>query len=272
MIECKNLSVGYDGETVIGNVTFSPVKGAFTVIVGSNGCGKSTLLKAIMGQADVLEGSITLDGRPLKEWGSRLARRIAYLPQNRSDVNLPVSRMVLHGRFPYMGYPRHYTKEDHRKVNCVLEQLAIRHLQDCPVSELSGGEKQKAYLAMALVQDADILLLDEPTTFLDVSAQLELLNLLKELTVQGKTILAVLHDLNHALRYADRILAITGASTGQSVQLSHQAYTGAVYDTPQSILASGLLEQIFNLRIRPLQDESGCLHYVFSLKTIPQQL
>lgn len=253
MMECKKLSVGYDRKAVLENVNFSPVQGAFTVIVGPNGCGKSTLLKTIMGEAKVLEGSLTLDGRPIKEWGTGLAQKIAYLPQNRSEVNLPVGRMVLHGRFPYMGYPRRYTKEDESRVTKALALMGISHLRDCPVSALSGGEKQKAYLAMALVQDAEYLLLDEPTTYLDMAAQLELLELLKTLTARGKTVIAVLHDLNHALCYGDYLLAIP-----KNKQMP------VMYATSQKLLTLGYLEQIFGLRIHTLFDEYGDEHFAFT--------
>lgn len=251
MLECKNLTAGYGYGDVLHQVSFQPEKGELTVIVGPNGSGKSTLLKTIMGQTGILEGSILLDGRPFGEWSRKeLAKRIAYLPQERSESSLSVERMVMHGRFPYMGYPRQYSEEDKQIVTQALKQMGIYELREESVQELSGGERQKAYLAMALAQQSELLLLDEPSTYLDIPAQLELLELLKSLTQQGKTVIAVLHDLNQALQYADRMLLM---EAGKSL----------AYDTPGNLLESGLLEKVFHLKIREFRDYDERSFYGF---------
>ena len=254
MLECKNLTAGYGYGDILQQVSFQPEKGALTVIVGPNGCGKSTLLETIMGQTGMTAGRILLEGRPFQEWSRReTAKKIAYLPQERSESSLSVERMVMHGRFPYMGYPRQYSEEDTRIVARALKQMGIYELREEAVRELSGGERQKAYLAMALAQESDILLLDEPSTYLDIPAQLELLELLKGLTLQGKTVITVLHDLNQALQYADMILLI---EAGKSL----------AYDTPGNLLGKGFLEKVFQLKIQTFQDAEGHCFYGFSEK------
>ena len=191
-----------------------------------------------MGQTGILEGSILLDGRPFGEWSRQeLAKRIAYLPQERSESSLSVERMVMHGRFPYMGYPRQYSEEDKQIVTQALKQMGIYELREESVQELSGGERQKAYLAMALAQQSELLLLDEPSTYLDIPAQLE-------------TVIAVLHDLNQALQYADRMLLM---EAGKSL----------AYDTPGNLLESGLLEKVFHLKIREFRDYDERSFYGF---------
>ncbi len=252
MIKCEQLAAGYGGNTVIHGIDWSLADGKLTVIVGPNGSGKSTLLKAILGQAERKGGRISLEGRSIGEWSSRdVAKRVAYLPQNRNDANISVFRMVLHGRFPYIEYPRHYTREDEEAVLRALQKMGIEHLKGKPVSELSGGEKQKAYLAMALVQDSPVLLLDEPATYLDICGQLELMRILRRLTREGKTVAAVLHDLNFALQYGDEMLLM---EEGRLVQKG----------TCRECLESGSLERVFGIRISCLLDEDKKPHYCFS--------
>lgn len=251
MIRCENLTAGYGRREVIRNINWAAESG-LTAIVGPNGSGKSTLLKSLTGQAAIMGGCAYLDEKPLRRWKSgKMARRIAYLPQSRNDVNLSVFRMVLHGRFPHLAYPRHYGDEDEKMVIQAAERMGIGGLLEKPVSELSGGEKQRAYLAMAMVQDAPILLLDEPATYLDISAQVELMEMLKQLTREGKTVVAVLHDLNHALQYAEEIILMeNGRMRGSG--------------TPKEILGTGVLEEVFRVRVHSLRDECGKVHYCFS--------
>lgn len=256
MIRCEKLSAGYGREEVIKDISWEAAEGRLTAIVGPNGSGKSTLLKSLTGQTVAEGGCVYLEGKPLKQWKSRdMAKQLAYLPQSRNDTNISVFRMVLHGRFPYLAYPRHYTKEDEEMVIRTLERMGISDLLEKPVSSLSGGEKQRAYLAMALVQDAPILLLDEPTTYLDLSAQIELMEMLKHLAGEGKTVAVVLHDLNHALQYAEEIVLMENGRMKQC-------------GTPKEILKSGVLEDVFHVRIHILQDEWGKNYYCFNCRQI----
>lgn len=252
MIRCEKLSAGYGREAVIKDISWEAAEGRLTAIVGPNGSGKSTLLKSLTCQTVEEGGCVYLEGKPLKQWKSKdMAKQLAYLPQSRNDTNISVFRMVLHGRFPYLSYPRHYTKNDEEMVIRTLERMGIDELSEKPVSELSGGEKQKAYLVMALVQDAPILLLDEPTTYLDLSAQIELMEMLKQLSEDGKTVAVVLHDLNQALWYADEIVLMENGRMKQC-------------GTPEEILCSGALEDVFHVRIHILPDECGKKYYCFS--------
>ncbi|MDO5415573.1 MAG: ABC transporter ATP-binding protein [Lachnospiraceae bacterium] len=257
-MECRGLSAGYRRKEVLHGIDWTLETGKMTAIVGPNGSGKSTLLKAMMGQAEIRSGEILLDGKRIQDWDSRnLAKKIAYLPQNRSESRLPAERMVLHGRFPYRSASGHYTKEDEERAAMALSRMGMEHLCHKPVSELSGGERQKVYLAMALAQDAPVLLLDEPAVFLDLSWQLELMELLEELVREGKTVAAVLHDLNHALQYADRLLVMEGGRV-------------RAYGTRKQILESGILEQVFGLDISEVRDGKGRLQYCFSRASVSE--
>lgn len=254
MIRCEKLTAGYGGKEVLHEINWEAEKGKFTAVIGPNGSGKSTLLKTILGQTKVFGGDICLEGKPIKEYGSReLAKRIAYLPQHRDDAGISVSRMVLHGRFPYIAFPRRYTVADEEKVGQALKKMGIEALRDKPVSELSGGEKQKVYLAMALVQDAPVLLLDEPAASLDLSCQLSLTAMLKTLSREGKTVVAVTHDLNYALQYADKLLII---NKGRAVQ----------YGTTEETLETGVMEKVFGLHISRIRDDNGQTHYCFAVR------
>lgn len=254
MIRCVNLSAGYGRKKVLKNISWKVEEGLFTAILGPNGCGKSTLMKALMGQLEGMEGEIFLGENPIRDLNSReIAKKMAYLPQSRGTSGITVARMVLHGRFPYIHYPRHYTSEDEAKVEAALERVGIEKLKNNSVAELSGGERQKAYLAMALVQDAPILLLDEPATYLDISAQLELMEMLQTFTDEGKTVVAVLHDVNQALQYAHRL---TLMDKGTIVK----------HGTPEEILREKKLEELFGIGVKILQDEEGKKNYCFTLQ------
>lgn len=252
MIRCEGLTAGYGRVSIIDGMEWSAAKGKFNAVIGPNGSGKSTLLKAVMGQAGIFGGKIYAGEKDISELNSReMAKCIAYLPQNRNDTNISVYRMVLHGRFPYISYPRHYTEEDRQKVEQALERMGISHLKNRPVSELSGGEKQKAYLAMAMAQETPVLLLDEPATYLDLPCQLELMRQLCGLKNEGKTIITVLHDLNHALLYADEILLM---------EKGKKVFQG----TAENIISTGKLEEVFHIKVNRLTDGEGGSHYFFS--------
>ncbi len=253
MIRCEKLAAGYGGKEVLHEINWEAEKGKFTAIIGPNGSGKSTLLKTILGQTKVFGGNIHLEGKPIKEYDSReLAKQIAYLPQHRDDTGISVGRLVLHGRFPYIAFPRHYTDADEEKAGQALKKMGIEALRHNPVSGLSGGEKQKAYLAMALAQDSPVLLLDEPAAGLDLSCQLSLMAMLKTLSREGKTIVAVTHDLNYALQYADKLLII---NKGRAIQ----------HGSPEEALETGVMEKVFGLRISRIKDDNGQTHYCFAV-------
>ena len=217
MLELKHVSVGYAGHVVLEDVSLALRPGRVLVLLGPNGCGKSTLLRAMAGLLPPLGGEILLDGK--RERHSReAARRLAYLPQSRAVPSITARRMVLHGRFPYLSYPRRYRREDHEAVDRALRLADALELADRPLPELSGGQRQKVYLAMALAQETETILMDEPTTYLDIRRQLETLRLVRRLAEEGRAVALVLHDLCLALTTADdvavlgegRLLALNG--------------------------------------------------------------
>ena len=212
MIKLQNLTTGYGKHTVLKDVTVTFEKGMVTGIIGVNGCGKSTLLKAMLDLIPA-EGNISLDDRNLKDMSRKeIAQKAAYLSQGKTTPDMTVEQLVLHGRFPHLNYPRHYSKRDREIAYTAMEQMGILDLAQNPLGELSGGMRQNAYIAMALTQDTDYILLDEPTTYLDISHQLELMQVLRKLAGNGKGIVAVMHDLPIAFTYCDQILLLDGGS------------------------------------------------------------
>ncbi len=220
MIRIRDLYASYEGAEILHGVSADFPEGKISVILGPNGCGKSTTLRTLVRMVPDCTGSETLDGQELSDLSPQaLARLIAYLPQSRNVPDITVERLVMHGRFPYLSYPRRYRKEDREKVREALEWVGLTELAGRKMENLSGGQRQKAYLAMALAQDTDVILMDEPTTFLDIKNQFELLDRARILADGGKTVIMILHDFEAALHYADhailmaegRVLAAGGA-------------------------------------------------------------
>lgn len=249
MLEVKNLTAGYPGLAVLEGVSLTLRPGRALALLGPNGCGKSTLLRTIPGLLPPLAGEILLDGRPLESWSPReIAQRIAYLPQSRTAPNITARRLVLHGRFPYLSYPRRYGREDYAAVDRALEAADALDLADRFLPELSGGQRQKVYLAMALAQETELLLMDEPTTYLDVRHQLETLALTRRLADSGRAVVLALHDLCLALTLADEV-AVLGE--GRLLALGE----------PEEIFQSGVLERVMGVRLGRTAGEGGWRYY-----------
>lgn len=209
MIELRHIAAGYGGRTVLTDVSAAFEKGRLTSVIGVNGCGKSTLLKTALGILPRINGEISIDGQPLGSLSrTEIARKIAYLPQGKNTPDMTVEQMVLHGRFPHLDYPRRYTGQDREIALSAMKQAGVDGLAHKPLHALSGGMRQNAYIAMALAQSTDYILLDEPTTFLDIAHQLELMKTLRELADKGRGIVAVMHDLPMAFTYSDRIVLL----------------------------------------------------------------
>lgn len=237
MIELQNLTAGYREHAVLEHVDLCFPEGNVTVLLGPNGCGKSTLLKTALGLLPPLEGQILYDGTPLSELAPvQVARRAAYMAQSRGIPNIEARRMVLHGRFPYLPFPRRYRKSDHEVVDRALQQADALELAHCRMEELSGGQRQKIYLAMALAQQTKTIFMDEPTTWLDVRHQMEVMRTAKDLAAAGKAVVLVSHDLCLALRTADRVALL---SQGRLVQV----------DTPLHVYESGTLDKVFGVHV-----------------------
>ncbi|MCA1041492.1 ABC transporter ATP-binding protein [Bacillus infantis] len=210
-ISTKELTLSYGDTIIINELELEIPKGEITVFIGGNGCGKSTLLRSIARLLKPKSGSILLEGKAISKLSTKdVARRMAILPQSPSaPEGLTVLQLVKQGRYPHQTWLKQWTEEDETKVNEALSATGIEHLKDRTVDSLSGGQRQRAWIAMTLAQDTDIILLDEPTTYLDMTHQIEILDLLFELNErENRTILMVLHDLNLACRYAHNIVAI----------------------------------------------------------------
>lgn len=249
MIELKHLTVGYGGKTVLRDVSLAFPPGRVTVLLGPNGCGKSTLMKTALGLLSRQSGEILYDGVDLDRLTTRqVACKAAYLAQSREIPSITVRRMVLHGRFPYLGYPRRYRAEDYKAAAKALEWAGAADLADRPVQELSGGQRQKVYLAMALAQDTETIFMDEPTTYLDVRHQLEVMSVSRRLADMGRAVVLVLHDLSLALREADRLAVLADGALCQ-------------VGTPEEVFGGGELDRVFGVAVRRVRTESGWLYY-----------
>jgi iron complex transport system ATP-binding protein len=205
------LTLGYDGADVVRDLDVAIPEGRITMIVGANACGKSTLLRGLARLLRPRGGSVVLDGRSIHELPSReVARVLGLLPQTPvAPDGITVADLVGRGRYPHQGWFRRWSADDDRAVTEALRATGTADLAGRSLHELSGGQRQRVWVAMALAQETDLLLLDEPTTFLDINHQVELLDLLTDLNREaGRTIVAVLHDLNLACRYADHIIAM----------------------------------------------------------------
>lgn len=256
MIRLKDVTAGYNGFEIIKDIDLSFEKGSITSIIGKNGCGKTTLLKVASNLLKPYRGDVILNGVRISDLDrNKIAKQISFLPQVRSIPNITVSSLVMHGRFPYLGFSRIPSKEDRAKVEEAMRKMGITKYKDKNLRELSGGERQKVYIAMVLAQDTDVIFLDEPTTYLDINHQLEILRIVKELKDMGKTIVMVLHDLNSGLTYSDRICLM---EKGRIV----------IYDTPQAVFETKEIDRVFDISSEQVYIKSKEeIQYVFSLSS-----
>ena len=236
-LRAQNLTLAYDGNVVARDLTVSIPESGFTAIVGPNACGKSTLLRALVRVLKPRAGSVLLDGAEISSLPTKqVARRLGLLPQTSTAPDgVTVADLVARGRHPYQRLLRQWSREDEQAVRDAMAQTAVDTLAERLVDELSGGQRQRVWLAMALAQSTPLLLLDEPTTFLDIAHQMEILDLCAELHQEGRTLVAVLHDLNHACRYATHLIAMReGAVVAQG--------------EPSEIVNAELVERVFGVR------------------------
>ena len=222
MLQAEHPWAGYGRRVVVEDFSCAFRPGEVTVLLGRNGCGKSTLLRALGGLLPALKGRVFLDGRDVPDITAR--------------------RLVLHGRFPYLAYPRRYGPAEQALAEAALARVGIPELADRPLKRLSGGQRQKVYLAMLLCQDSPVMLLDEPTTYLDIGCQLETWQLCRDLVAQGRTVVAVSHDIGQSLRYGHRVLLVEQGRLRMNAG-------------PQEAAASGELERVFGVRIRPVDED-----------------
>lgn len=252
MIEIRNLSAGYRGRHVLEDVSVDFRPGEVLVLLGPNGCGKSTLLKAALGLLDKAQGDVLYDGKSIVTLSRRqIAQRAAFLTQSRTTPVITALRMVLHGRFPYLSYPRHYGKRDYDIARQALAQVGAAEYENRSVGDLSGGQRQSVYLAMALAQDTQTILMDEPTTYLDIEHQLGVMNMARKLAQEGKAVVLVLHDIALALRLADRIAVM---------DRGHLIACG----TPKEIEESRVIDRVFHVKLFAANTQHGRQYYCIS--------
>jgi iron complex transport system ATP-binding protein len=243
-LRADTLSAGYDGADVIAGLDLEIPPERVTAIVGANGCGKSTLLRALGRLLRPRAGAVLLDGRAISELPSRqVARRLGLLPQSpAAPEGLTVEDLVARGRHPHQGLFRQWSAADAAAVEEALATTGTTELRGRPLDALSGGQRQRAWIAMALAQQTELLLLDEPTTFLDLAHQLDVLDLLDGLVAErGRTVVMVLHDLNHACRYADLLVAMRDGRV---------CAAGA----PGDIVDAAFVQEVFGLQARVVED------------------
>jgi len=208
MLKINNLSVSIDNNLILNNLNMEFESGEITGIIGKNGTGKSTLLKAIESlipyQGDIIYNDINLHDIKIKE----RAKIISYLPQNRSTPNISAHTLVEHGRFPYLSFNKKITSKDKAIIDEAISKTNIQYLKYKKLDEMSGGEVQKVYIATTIAQETDVILLDEPTNHLDLESQIDILNLIKKLKNEKKTVIIVMHDLLQAFAYCDKLYVI----------------------------------------------------------------
>ncbi|MDP1510322.1 ABC transporter ATP-binding protein [Paenibacillus sp. CMAA1739] len=210
-LKTANLDIAYEDRLIVEDLNVEIPQGKITALVGANGSGKSTILKTMARIMNPKGGSVLLDGKSIHKQSTReVAKQLAILPQNpTAPEGLTVTELVSYGRFPYQKGFGSMKAEDRKMVEWAIQVTGMSEFHDRPIDQLSGGQRQRAWIAMALAQDTDILFLDEPTTFLDMAHQLEVLHLLEYLNTSAeRTIVMVVHDLNHAARYAQHMIAI----------------------------------------------------------------
>lgn len=238
------LTAGYGESDILTDLDLAVPPGKITVIVGANACGKSTLLRAMSRLLTPRHGQVLLNGKSVHNTPPReLAQTLGLLPQSPiAPEGITVADLVSRGRHPHQGLFSRWTKRDDEAVQAALDATRTADLADRPVDELSGGQRQRVWLAMALAQETEILLLDEPTTFLDINHQIEVLDLLTDLNhARETTIVMVLHDLNLAARYADHLVAVSGGRIH-------------VAGPPEAVLTEETVRQVFGLASRVIAD------------------
>lgn len=243
-LRAVGLSVGYGDHTVVKDLDLDLVDHAVTTVIGPNGCGKSTLLRALGRLLRPTDGHVLLDGKRIDKTPTKqVAARLALLPQSpTAPEGLVVRDLVARGRHPRQSWLRQWSADDERVVAETLAWTSMTELADRPIDQLSGGQRQRAWIAMALAQQTDLVLLDEPTTYLDLSHQIEVLDLVRTLNREhGRTVVMVLHDLNLAARYSDQMVAVRDGAI-------------VAAGSPDEVITPELLREVFRLDARVIED------------------
>lgn len=261
ILKTKNLVLGYGNRTVINSIDIGIRKSEIVTIIGANGSGKSTILKAMSRNLKPFAGMVFLEGKPIFNMKSnQVAKKLVILPQNpKIPTDFTVREIVGFGRFPYQKWTARKNSKDNEAIDWAIEVTGIEKLQKRTMDKLSGGEKQRVWLGMALAQEPEILLLDEPTTYLDISFQFQVLELVRKLNQQfGLTVVMVLHDLNQAIRYSDRIIVL---KDGQILEDG----------PPASIAEEGILEKVFRIKVRVFNDDKNNYPWIIPIKSLTEE-
>lgn len=250
MMKVLQLGVVLEHHQILHNISLDIRQGSFTCIVGKNGSGKSTLLKA-MNQYLLYTGTIMLESKNITQISKEeRARMMCYLPQQRSIPNMNVEQLISHGRYPHLGFSKTLQPQDVKLIQLAAKEAGVENLLHRNLTSLSGGERQRAYIAMMIAQDTDYILLDEPTTFLDVEYQLDVMDLLHKLNRQGKTIIMVAHDLPQAFTYASDIVLMD-----QGRIISHSK--------PDELIQTDEIYRCFGVHVRLSQNPNDLYRYTF---------
>ena len=246
-LRAEDVTLAYEKRIVAEALDVDIPDRGFTAIVGPNACGKSTLLRALARMLKPRAGTVLLDGHDIaKQPSKEVARRLGLLAQSATAPDgISVVDLVARGRHPHQSFLRQWSEDDEQAVQVAMAKTRVEDLADRPVDELSGGQRQRVWLAMVLAQDTPLLLLDEPTTFLDLQHQIEVLDLCAQLHASGRTLVAVLHDLNQACRYATHLIALRDGRV-------------VARGAPEEVVDAELVEQVFGVRCRVIDDpETG---------------
>jgi iron complex transport system ATP-binding protein len=254
-LRAENLTLAYDSAEVVRELSLNLPPQKITALIGANGSGKSTLLKGLARVMKPKTGAVYLDSQAIHRLPTRqVARQLAVLPQRpEAPEGLTVRELTAFGRFPHQGFLGAFTAEDDRQIDYALEITGMRDLADSPLGELSGGQRQLAWISMALAQDTQLLLLDEPTTFLDMAHQIEVLEVLRRLHEDaGRTIVMVLHDINQAARYAQHMVALVAG------RIAHSG-------TPRDMVTARVLSDVFGIEAEVFADSRSGIPFCIPL-------
>lgn len=246
-LHAEAITVGYGGPDVLRDVSLQVPEGKITALIGPNGCGKSTLLRALGRQQPISRGQVYLGDRSIHKMNAReFARHVSFLPQQPvTPEGVSVREVIAYGRYPYTGAFASLGAEDYRAVEEAAERAGVTTLLDVPATDLSGGQRQRVWVAMTVAQQTPVLLLDEPTTYLDPAHQIAILDLVRDLNAAGRTVVMVVHDMTHAARFADSIVAMRD---GQVL---------AAGET-EDVMSAKLVEDLFGISCLEVRDpETG---------------
>ncbi len=253
MIEAQNINFSYGKNEILKNISLKFEKGKLYAVIGPNGCGKTTLIKLLSRINSCKGGKLSIDGQEYQYVKrKKFSQKVAFLPQGRNVPNMTVYDLVSCGRFPYLTLTRRLSTEDEKNINSALMATNTKDFAEKSLKKLSGGERQRVYIAMLLAQTSSYLLLDEPTTYLDISAKFDVMNLLCDIKNNGKCVIAVIHDIDLALKYADEIILMKDGSIVSKT-------------IPSKIVQNGIIESVFGIKCGSIDIDGQTIYHFDTL-------